>query len=61
MSKRISDEIISLKIVVNGDEAQARVANLERENNKLYQEIEKQKNLMKELSRQRKKDTTEYK
>lgn len=61
MSKRISDEIISLKIVVNGDEAQARVANLERENNKLYQEMEKQKNLMKELSRQRKKDTTEYK
>lgn len=61
MSKRISDEIIDLKVVVNGDEAQKRVADLEKENNKLAEKMEELLLKQKELSKQRKKDSEEYK
>lgn len=61
MAKRISDELIDLKIIVNGDEAQKRVADLEKENNKLSRSIDEQREKMRLLSRQRKTDSEEYK
>lgn len=60
MSRRISDEIINLRINVNSDEAQLRVANLEKENLQLSQALSDQKKIMQDLSRQRKKDSKEY-
>lgn len=61
MAKRISDELIDLKIVVNGDEAQKRVADLEKKNNKLSRSIDEQREKMRLLSKQRKTDSEEYK
>ncbi|EKB56620.1 phage tail tape measure protein [Bergeyella zoohelcum] len=61
MARKISDELIDLKIVVNGDEAQKRVADLEKENEKLSESLREQKKIMENLSRQRKKDSEEYK
>ncbi|MFC4688676.1 phage tail tape measure protein [Epilithonimonas pallida] len=56
MAKVISDEILKLKIIINGDEAQKRVLDLERANNTLANRINDLKNKEKELSRQRSKD-----
>lgn len=59
MAKVVSDEILKLKIVVNGDEAQKRVLDLERANNQLANRISDLKNKEKELSSQRKKNPEE--
>lgn len=59
MAKVVSDEILKLKIVVNGDEAQKRVLDLERANNQLANRISDLKNKEKELSSQRKKNAEE--
>lgn len=56
MAKVISDEILKLKIIINGDEAQKRVLDLERANNTLASRINDLKEKEKELSRQRSKD-----
>ncbi|MEJ8598983.1 phage tail tape measure protein [Riemerella anatipestifer] len=60
MAKKISDEILSLKVVVNGDEAQSRILALERANNKLSESMEEQKKIMKELRASKKKNSEEY-
>ncbi|MDD1550143.1 phage tail tape measure protein [Riemerella anatipestifer] len=60
MAKKISDEILSLKVVVNGDEAQSRILALERANNKLSESMEEQKRIMKELRASKKKNSEEY-
>ncbi|MDD1538305.1 phage tail tape measure protein [Riemerella anatipestifer] len=60
MAKKISDEILSLKVVVNGDEAQSRILALERANNKLCDSMEEQKRVMKELRASKKKNSEEY-
>ena len=49
MAKVISDEILKLKIVINGDEAQKEVLRLERNNNKLAETINFLKEEQKEL------------
>ncbi|MDY3401173.1 phage tail tape measure protein [Riemerella anatipestifer] len=60
MAKKISDEILSLKVVVNGDEAQSRILALERANNKLSDSMEEQKKIMKDLRASKKKNSEEY-
>ena len=59
MAKVISDEILKLKIVINGDEAQKRVLDLERANNTLANKIDDLRAKEKELSRQRNKQPEE--
>ena len=59
MAKVISDEILKLKIIVNGDEAQKRVLDLEKANNELAKRIVDLKNKEKELGSQRKKNADE--
>ena len=61
MAKVISDEILKLKIVVNGDEAQKRVLDLEKANNVLSIRLKDLNERQKQLSKQRKKDSEEYK
>ena len=61
MAKVISDEILKLKIVINGDEAQKQVLDLERANNTLAIRLNDLKQKQSDLSRQRKKDSVEYK
>ena len=53
MAKRISDEIIKLKIIVDGNEAQKRVVNLELANNKLNKELDNQKNILNILQKRK--------
>lgn len=60
MAKKISDEILSLKVVVNGNEAQKRILDLEKANNLLSERMNEQKNIMRSLSKRRKKDSEEY-
>lgn len=61
MAKVISDEILKLKIVINGDEAQKEVLRLERNNNKLAETINFLKEEQKELSATRKADAVRIK
>lgn len=61
MAKVISDEILKLKIVVNGDEAQKRVLDLELANKRLGTTLKDLQQKQQVLSRQRKKDSDEYK
>lgn len=61
MAKVISDEILKLKIVVNGDEAQKRVLDLELANKRLGITSKDLQEKQAQLSRQRKKDSDEYK
>lgn len=61
MAKVISDEILKLKIVVNGDEAQKRVLDLEKANNVLSIRLKDLNEKQKELRKHRKKDSEEYK
>lgn len=60
MAKVISDEILKLKIIVNGDEAQKRVLDLELANKRLGITLKDLQEKQAILSRQRKKDTDEY-
>lgn len=59
MAKVISDEILKLKIIINGDEAQKRVLDLERANNTLANKIDDLRAKEKELSKQRNKQPEE--
>jgi len=61
MAKVISDEILKLKIIVNGDEAQKRVVDLELANKRLGTTLKDLQQKQQQLSRQRKKDSDEYK
>ncbi|WP_326986050.1 phage tail tape measure protein [Chryseobacterium sp. MP_3.2] len=61
MAKVISDEILKLKIVINGDEAQKRVLDLELANKRLGITLKDLQQKQQVLSRQRKKDSDEYK
>ena len=61
MAKVISDEILKLKMVINGDEAQKEVLRLERNNNKLAETINFLKDEQKELSATRKADAVRIK
>ena len=61
MAKVISDEILKLKIVINGDQAQKEVLDLERANNSLSIRLNDLKKTQSDLSKQRKKDSVEYK
>ncbi len=61
MAKVISDEILKLKVVVNGDEAQKRVLDLELANKRLGITLKDLQQKQQVLSRQRKKDSDEYK
>ena len=61
MAKVISDEILKLKVVVNGDEAQKQVLNLELANKRLGITLKDLQQKQQVLSRQRKKDSDEYK
>lgn len=61
MAKVISDEILKLKIVVNGDEAQKRVLDLEQSNKKLADSIAIVKKEQAKLSAQRKTENAELK
>lgn len=61
MAKVISDEILKLKYVVNGDEAQKRVLDLELANKRLGITLKDLQQQQQVLSRQRKKDSDEYK
>lgn len=58
MAKVISDEILKLKVVINGDEAQKRVLDLELANNKLYDSLKELNTEHKSLESQRKKEET---
>lgn len=60
MAKVISDEILKLKIIINGDEAQKNILNLELANKKLGVTLKDLKTEQASLSRQRKKDSDEY-
>lgn len=59
MAKVISDEILKLKIIINGDEAQKRVLDLERANNVLGNRIDDLRVKERELSKQRNKQPEE--
>ena len=61
MAKVISDEILKLKIVINGDEAQKQVLDLEKANNSLAIRLKDLNKTQKELSTQRQKDSQQYK
>ena len=61
MAKVISDEIMKLKIIVNGDEGQKQILDLERANKTLSLRIKDLTDKQKELSKQRKQDSAEYK
>lgn len=59
MAKVVSDEILKLKIIVNGDDAQKRVTDLEEANKKLSDSISSVKNEQKKLSIERKSEQQE--
>lgn len=59
MAKVISDEILKLKIVINGDEAQKRVLDLERSNNELAKSINQLSEKNKDLAKNRKANSAE--
>lgn len=61
MAKVISDELMKLKVIVNGDEAQKEILDLESANKTLSLRIKDLSDKQKELSKQRKQDTAEYK
>lgn len=61
MAKVISDEIMKLKIIVNGDEGQKQILDFERANKTLSLRIKDLTDKQKELSKQRKQDSAEYK
>ncbi len=61
MAKVISDEIMKLKIIVNGDEGQKQILEFERANKTLSLRIKDLTDKQKELSKQRKQDSAEYK
>ena len=61
MAKVISDEIMKLKIIVNGDEGQKQILDLERANKTLSLRIKELNDNQKQLSKQRKQDSAEYK
>lgn len=61
MAKVISDELMKLKIIVNGDEGQKEILDLERANKKLATTIQGLNDKQKELSKQRKQDSAEFK
>lgn len=60
MARVISDEILKLKIVINGDEGQANILKLEMANKLLSNSISDLNEQQKILRRQRKTDTEEY-
>ena len=53
MAKVISDEIMKLKIIVNGDEGQKQILDLERANKTLSLRIKELNDNQKQLSKQR--------
>lgn len=61
MAKVISDEIMKLKIIVNGDEGQKQILDFERANKTLSLRIKELNDNQKQLSKQRKQDSAEYK
>lgn len=61
MAKVISDEIMKLKIIVNGDEGQKQILEFERANKTLSLRIKELNDNQKQLSKQRKQDSAEYK
>ena len=61
MAKVISDELMKLKIIVNGDEGQKQILDFERANKTLSLRIKDLTDKQKELSKQRKQDSAEYK
>lgn len=61
MAKKISDEVIKLNIVINGNEAQKEILDLEKSNIKLRETLKSQLAEQKKLQRQKKTDTDEYK
>lgn len=59
MAKVVSDEILKLKIIINGDDAQKRVTDLELANKKLSDSISSVKREQTQLSAQRKREKEE--
>lgn len=51
MAKKISDELIGLKIVINGDEAQAKITQLTAKNNDLNISLSEQEKILKNLKK----------
>ncbi|SUV53108.1 hypothetical protein [Bergeyella zoohelcum] len=51
MAKKISDELIGLKIVINGDEAQAEITKLTDRNRTLNESLNEQKKLLDNLKK----------
>lgn len=59
MAKVVSDEILKLKIIVNGDEAQKKILDLEVANNELSKKIVDLNNKEKDLAKKRSKNAIE--